>query len=79
MKQFTLFDAEQALEENLTHFSKEHHVGLHNMTIGLLGICSELKKLREDVERTRNMVQPILKEISNDRFPDVGTYRSPRP
>ena len=79
MKQITLHDAEHALEETLAALSKDKHIGLHNLTIGLLGLCSELRKIREDVDRLSCKVDPILKEITNQRFPDVDSYRSPRP
>lgn len=59
-------DAEAALRDNLGVLDPEAHKAAHNLSVALMGICSELRSIRSDIDLLNAKVGPILRELSDD-------------
>lgn len=77
-KEYRLHDAEKALEENLSLLDPAKHKSARLLTVALLGICGEIRSLKDDVGSLHNKLQPILKEMENERG-FVRDWKNPQP
>ncbi|TAL77320.1 MAG: hypothetical protein EPN75_13255 [Beijerinckiaceae bacterium] len=73
----TLYQAKQALEENLNLLSPATHKAVHNLTIALMGIARGLERLQNDHELLHNKIQPILKYLEEENNDWRDRYTTP--
>lgn len=60
-------DAEAALRENLVALDPVAHKAAHNLSVALMGICSELRNVRSEIEFVNTKLGPVLRELSDDQ------------
>lgn len=74
----SLFQAEKALEENRRLLGQETHKIAHNMNEALLHLCQALQRMNDDMELLHRKLQPILKDMEEDRGIVPGMISNPR-